>query len=80
MAFSGVRVTKKHLKTLHEIQGLLDEAGRNLSYCNDTTGSMCDGRRDEVDASKEEAEGEFVGNLVDMKLLINDILKSYGAD
>ncbi len=80
MAFSGVRVTKKHLKRLQEIQELIDAAGRNLSYCNDTTGAQCDGRRDDVDASKEEAEGEFIGNLSDMKSIINDILQSYGAE
>jgi len=80
MAFSGVRVTKKHLKSLQKIQDLIDEARSNLLYCNDTTGAYCDGRPDEVDASKEETEGEFIGNITDMRDIVNEILKSYGAE
>lgn len=80
MSFSGVRVTKKHLKSIHKLQDLLDEPRSNLLYCNDTTGSYCGGRPDEVEASKEAAEGEFIGNITDMRDIVNDILKSYGAE
>jgi hypothetical protein len=80
MSFSGVRVTKKHLKSLHKLQDLLDEARSNLLYCNDTTGAACGGSREEVEASKEATEGEFIGNITDMRDIVNDILKSYGDE
>jgi hypothetical protein len=71
---------KKQEKKLREIEALVAEARKNFTYCLDTTGELCDGEPYEVDGSKEEAESEAIGNLYDVKLLIDEILKSYGAE
>jgi hypothetical protein len=63
MAFSGVRHTKKMLKEVEFALSELQKAKEYLEYCNDTSGMRCDGRPDEIDASKEHAESEAYGHM-----------------
>jgi hypothetical protein len=75
MAFSGVRHTKKILKEVDKAIVQLQAGRKLLEYCNDTTGNMCDGRPDEVDGSKEEAESEALDTVYDaVKILYKPLL------
>lgn len=78
MSFSGVREIKKILFKVDNIQLTLTEARSELEYCIDTTGTLCDGRPDEVEGSKEHAEGLAIDHLLEIRDELNEILAKYG--
>jgi hypothetical protein len=78
MAFSGVRHTKKILKEVNLAIADLQKAKEHLEYCNDTKGLYCDGRPDEVDASKEETEGEALSCMSEAEARLSTILTENG--
>jgi hypothetical protein len=78
MSFSGIRAMKKLLYEVDIIQSILTEARSELEYCIDNTGSLCDGRPDEVEGSKEHAEGLAIDHLLEIREKLNEILEKYG--
>lgn len=78
--FTGIRHVKKNHKKFILIEEKIKEAREAFKYCLDTTGEYCDGEPYEVDASKEEQESEMLSSLYEAKMLIEEILKNYGAN
>jgi len=80
MAYSGHRVIKKNIKDTKLIIDILKNSIDNFEYCMDTSGKYYDSdREDEIEALREDVEGEAIGHITDARNLLNDILERYGA-
>ena len=80
MAASTIRVIKKHLKAIEEINSLLKKAECDFICACDTNGKhFGSNRKDDVEGAREAVEGEAIDALTNAKEKITILLAHYGC-